>query len=59
MDVSKFEDILYRIDHLQAAIRIIVEDKYQHEDWERGYREGRLLSLQSELRFLEGLVKHV
>lgn len=52
------DDIEYRIANLREAIRIIVEDEFESDDmWEHGYRDGRLAQLESELRFLENLIK--
>ena len=57
LKISKIADIRYRIINLRAEIKHLVDDEYNHEDWERGYRHGRLTQMESELRFLEGLVK--
>lgn len=60
LKIDKIADIRYRITNLREDIRIIVDDESEHErdSWDCGYHEGRLVSLESELHFLEGLVKH-
>lgn len=61
LKIDKLADIRYRIQNLKFAI-----EDFTNEDpaavkeltwWEKGYREGKLLSMESELRFLEGLLK--
>ncbi len=51
-------DISYRIMNLRAAIKDI--SKLTREGvtpYEEGYKDGSLFALESELRFLEGLLK--
>lgn len=57
MDVSKLEDIRYRIGNLRYEINCLKESPGISQQ-EVGYREGRRFSMESELHFLEGLVKH-
>ena len=59
LKIDKIADIRYRIDNLRTAIKIMVEDESEteYDSWERGYHDGRLMQMESELRFLEGLVK--
>lgn len=52
------DDIEYRIANLRFAMADIKEESVD-PGWEAGYRRGRLFSMESELRFLEGLVKEV
>ena len=53
------DDIEYRIRNLKESIRIITEDESDHDDWDAGYKEGKLQSQQSELRFLQGILWRV
>ncbi len=55
------DDIEYRIANLRFAINDLIEADAIYEDvgWEKGYRDGRLTQMESELRFLEGLVNEV
>lgn len=54
------DDIEYRIANLRFAIKDFMdEDPAELKEWSKGYREGKILSMESELRFLEGLVKEV
>jgi len=51
-------DISYRIMNLRAAIKDI--SKLTREGvtpYEEGYKDGSLFALESELRFLEGLLR--
>ena len=59
MDESKRSDIEYRIANLEEAALQIVDLPVTGDDWESGYRHGRLRQIESELRFLQGLVKGV
>lgn len=55
----KFE-LEYRIANLRFAIQDYEqEDQADLSAWSLGYREGRLQSMESELRFLEGLLKTI
>lgn len=53
-------ELEYRIQNLKFAI-----EDYEQEDqadlspWSLGYREGRLQAMESELRFLQGLIKNI
>lgn len=51
LKITKIEDIRYRIRNLQEDILQIVDLPVT------GYRKGRLAQMESELRFLEGLLK--
>lgn len=51
------EDLDYRIRNVRHAIDTIADDESDYDDWDAGYREGRLQQLQSELRFLKSLLK--
>lgn len=57
MDSIKQEDIRYRIDNLREAAIQIVDLPVTGDDWESGYRHGRLRQIESEIRFLEGMIK--
>jgi hypothetical protein len=57
MDESKRKDIEYRIANLdEAAIQILYLPE-TGDDWGSGYRCGRLRQIESEIRFLKGLVR--
>jgi hypothetical protein len=47
----------HRISNLRFAIEDIKSFTPTSDAWETGYREGRLQHLESELRFLQGLIK--
>jgi hypothetical protein len=53
-----FQDIAYRIQNLRQEIKNI-ESVYYHklDVWDKGYTSGRQMQLESELRFLEGLLR--
>lgn len=58
LKIDKISDIRYRIQNLKFAIEDFTnEDLSELTEWSKGYREGKLLSMESELRFLEGLLK--
>lgn len=57
MDGIMLDDLRYRIRNLREAVLQIVDSPLTGDDWEAGYRKGRLMQLESELRFLEGLIK--
>lgn len=55
--ITKIEDIRHRIQNLRFAIEDIESLETDTGGWEAGYRKGRLVQMESELRFLEGLLK--
>lgn len=58
LKIDKVADIRYRISNLKFAIEDFTnEDPAELTQWSKGYREGKILSMESELRFLEGLLK--
>ena len=58
LKIDKLADIRYRIQNLKFAIEDFKnEDASELTEWSKGYREGKILSMESELRFLEGLLK--
>lgn len=58
LKIDKIADIRYRIANLRFAIEDFTnEDPAELTEWSKGYREGKILSMESELRFLEGLLK--
>ena len=57
MDGMMLDDLRYRISNLRFAIEDIKSFTPTSDDWDAGYRQGRLQQLESELRFLQGLIK--
>jgi len=58
MDPIVLDDLRYRITNLRAAIDDFTnEEPADLGEWSKGYRQGRLQSMESELRFLQGLIK--
>lgn len=58
MDGMMLDDLRYRIANLRAAIADFTdEEPADLTEWSKGYRQGRLQSMESELRFLQGLIK--
>lgn len=56
MDAAVLDDLRYRIQNLKEAIRHIDSMGDAREDWEGGYRAGSIYRMESELRFLQGLI---
>lgn len=57
MDPMVLEDLRYRITNLKYAIEDIEVEENDTGGYEAGYRKGRLVQMESELRFLKGLLK--
>jgi hypothetical protein len=57
MDKELLADLEYRIKNLRAEIDNYLDDESDScSGWDDGYNEGRLIALQSELRFLRQMV---
>lgn len=57
MNEDLLSDLKYRIKNLRHAIDLLCDDESEYDEWETGYKEGRLTSMQSELRFLNQMVE--